>query len=217
MHIYDLLISEFKDANKEDWLKNFDIKSNFNFAFFGLIDNDLLDKKITRSKVFMEAYDEYFTSIAKNEATIPKNEDYWDYLLNNDYLDKRKLNRIYDDLLDLLIDYPELNIEQIKFFALGIFEYSSITSTKADSVCRKVILHLNDDNKIFHQIVEKYGEKIINIINASQGKYNQDLSEMFSQKLDDKTIDKGLIENIFNKTRLEVPKNKSEDEEETAS
>jgi len=215
--IYDLLITEFKEVSKDDWLKNYNTESNFNFAFSGLIDNDLLDKKITRSKVFMEAYDEYFTSIAKNEVTIPENEDYWNNLLNDDYLDKRKLNRIYDDILDLLIDYPELNIEQIKFFALGIFEYSSITTTKADSVCRKIILHLNDDSEIFHQIIETYGDKIIEIINASQGKYNQDLSEMFSQKLDGETIDNGLIENIFNKTKLEIPKNKPKDEEEAAS
>jgi hypothetical protein len=215
--IYDLLITEFKGASKDDWLENFNAETNFNFAFSGLIDNDLLDKKITRSKVFMEAYDEYFTSIAKNEVTIPENENYWNNLLNEDYLDKRKLNRIYDDLLDLLIDYPELNIEQIKFFALGIFEYSSITTTKADSVCRKIILHLNDDSEIFHQIIETYGDKIIEIINASEGKYNQDLSEMFSQKLDGETIDIRLIENIFNKTKLEIPKNKSEDEEEKTS
>lgn len=215
--IYDLLISEFKRASKEDWLNNFNTAaSNFNYAFSGLINNDLLDKKITRSKVFMEAYNAYFTSIAKNEVTIPENEDSWNNLLNNNYLDKRKLNRIYDDLLDLLIDYPELNIAQIKFFALGIFEYSSITKSNADSVCRKIIFHLNDDDDIFHQIVEKYGEKIIDIINASQGKYNQDLSEMFSQKLEDETIDKSLIRNIFNKTKLEIPKNKSEDIEETA-
>jgi dephospho-CoA kinase len=213
--IFNLLINEFKGASKDDWLANFNAESNFNFAFSGLIDNNLLDKKITRSKVFMEAYDEYFTSIAKNEVTIPENEDYWNNLLNEDYLDKRKLNRIYDDILDLLIDYPELNIEQIKFFALGIFEYSSITTTKADSVCRKIILHLNDDSEIFHQIIETYGNKIIEIINASQGKYNQDLSEMFNQKLDGETIDKSLIENIFNKTKLEIPKSKLDDVEET--
>lgn len=215
--IYDLLTTEFKGASKDDWLENFNAESNFNFAFSGLIDNDLLDKKITRSKVFMEAYDEYFTSIAKNEVAIPENEDYWNNLLNEDYLDKRKLNRIYDDLLDLLIDYPELNIEQIKFFALGIFEYSSITTTKADSVCRKIILHLNDDSNIFHQIIETYDDKIIEIINASQGKYNQDLSEMFSQKLDGESINKSLIENIFNKTKLEIPKIKPDEAEETAS
>tara|TARA_B110000908_G_scaffold171714_1_gene235438 strand:- start:853 stop:4182 length:3330 start_codon:yes stop_codon:yes gene_type:complete len=215
--IYDSLIINLKGATKENWLENFNTESNFNYAFSGLIDNDLLDKKITRNKVFMEAYDEYFTSIAKNEVTIPENEDYWNNLLNNDYLDKRKLNRIYDDLLDLLVDYPELNIEQIKFFALGIFEYSSITTTKADSICRKIILHLNDDSEIFHQIIETYGDKIIEIINSSEGKYNQDLSEMFSQKLDGETIDKSLIENIFNKTKLEIPKSKPDDSEETTS
>lgn len=215
--IYDLLITEFKESNKDVWLENFNAESNFNYAFSGLIENGLLDKKITRSKIFMEAYDKYFTTIAKNEVAIPENEGYWNNLLNNDYLDKRKLNRIYDDLLDILIDYPELKVEQIKFFALGIFEYSSITTTKADSICRKIILHLNDDSEIFNQIMETYGDKIIEIINASEGKYNQDLSEMFSQKLDSDTIDKRLIENIFGKTRLEIPKNKAEDEQETAS
>lgn len=215
--IYDLLINEFKGATKENWLSNFNTESNFNYAFSGLVGNDLLDKKITRNKVFMEAYDEYFTSIAKNEVTIPENEDFWNNLLNEDYLDKRKLSRIYDDILDLLIDYPELSIEQIKFFALGIFEYSTITMTKADSVSRKIILHLNDDSEIFHQIIETYGDKIIEIINASEGKYNQDLSEMFNLKLDGETIDKRLIENIFNKTKLEIPKAKPEDDEETAS
>ena len=132
-------------------------------------------------------------------------------------LDKRKLSRIYDDILDLLIDYPELSIEQIKFFALGIFEYSTNTTTKADSVCRKIILHLNDDSEIFYQIIETYGNKIIEIINASEGKYNQDLSEMFNLKLDGETIDKRLIENIFNKTKLEIPKAKPEDDEEATS
>ncbi|WP_417854625.1 P-loop NTPase fold protein [Xanthomarina gelatinilytica] len=215
--IYDLLITEFKETSKDVWLENFNTESNFNFAFSGLIENDLLDKKITRSKVFMEAYDEYFTLIAKNEVAIPENEGFWNNLLNEEYLDKRKLSRIYDDILDLLIDYPELSIEQIKFFALGIFEYSTITMTKADSVCRKIILHLNDDSEIFHQIIETYCDKIIEIINASQGKYNQDLSEMFNLKLDGETIDKRLIENIFNKTKLEIPKAKSEEDEETAS
>jgi hypothetical protein len=215
--IYDLLITEFKESSKDVWLENFNAESNFNFAFSGLIDNNLLDKKITRSKVFMEAYDEYFTSIAKNEVVIPSNEVFWNKLLNDDYLDKRKLSRIYDDILDLLIDYPELSIEQIKFFALGIFEYSTNTTTKADSVCRKIILHLNDDSEIFHQIIETYGDKIIEIINASEGKYNQDLSEMFNLKLDGETIDKRLIENIFNKTKLEIPKAKSEEDEEMTS
>lgn len=214
--IYDLLINEFQNAGKDDWLKVFNTESNFNYTFFNLVENNLVDKKITRSKVFMEAYDEHFTLIAKNEMTIPKNENYWNNLLNNNYLDKRKLNRIYDDILDLLIDYPELSIEQIKFFALGIFEYSSTTTNKAESICRKIILHLGNDSEIFHQIVETYGDKIIEIINASEGKYNQDLSEMFSQKLNDKTIDKRLIENIFSKTKLEIPKIKTEDEEETA-
>jgi hypothetical protein len=215
--IHNQILSEFRKASKEDLLENFNTESNFNFAFSGLIDNNLLDKKITRSKVFMEAYDEYFTSIAKNEVVIPSNEVFWNKLLNDDYLDKRKLSRIYDDILDLLIDYPELSIEQIKFFALGIFEYSTNTTTKADSVCRKIILHLNDDSEIFYQIIETYGNKIIEIINASEGKYNQDLSEMFNLKLDGEKIDKRLIENIFNKTKLEIPKAKPEDDEEATS
>ncbi|SFT02360.1 KAP family P-loop domain-containing protein [Zhouia amylolytica] len=215
--IHSQILSEFREASKEDWLNNFNTESNFNFAFIGLVNSNLLDKKITKSKDFMEAYDEYLTSIAKNEESIPANEEFWNNLLNANYLDKRKLNRIYDDLLDLLIDYPELNVEQIKFFALGIFEFSAIPPTKADSVCRKIILHLNDDDKIFYQILEAHGEKIIQIINSSQGRYNQDLSEMFGQKLDDESIDKALIESIFDKTKLEIPIKDSQDNGEVTT
>ena len=212
--IYDLSITEFNIAEVDDWLNNFNTTSNFNFAFSGLIENDLLDKKITKSKVFMEAYDKYFTSIAKNEISIPENEDYWNALLNENYLDKRRLNRIYDDLLDILIAYPELNNQQIKFFALGIFEHSSITKAKADSICRKIILYSKDHKEIFNLIINNYSEKIIEIINTSQADYNHDLSEMFTQKLDDETTNKSLIENILNKTKLDIIINKPEKDEE---
>jgi hypothetical protein len=124
----------------------------------------------------MEAYDKYFTSIAKNEITIPENEDYWNALLNENYLDKRRLNRIYDDLLDILIAYPELNNQQIKFFALGIFEHSSITKAKADSICRKIILYSKDHKEIFNLIINNYCDKIIYIIKKSKANYNNDLS-----------------------------------------
>jgi hypothetical protein len=40
---------------------------------------------------------------------------------------------------------------------------------------------------------------------------------MFNLKLDGEKIDKRLIENIFNKTKLEIPKAKPEDDEEATS
>lgn len=211
--IYDLLITEFKGASKDEWLENFNAASSFNFAFYGLIDNELLDKKITRSKIFMEAYDEYFTSIAKNENNIPDDVDFWNGLLENDYLDGRKLNRIFNDILDVIINQTDVSSSHIKFFALGLFEYSSNIISKADEVCRKIILHLNDDDDLFVFIMQNHLEKLIEILNSSKGLYYQDLSEMFNSAGERELIELKIVNSIFERTKLVIPVKKEEDEE----
>lgn len=207
--IFDLLIREFENADKEIWLKNFDQKSNYIYTFEGLVKNDLLSKKITKSNVFMEAYDEYLSSIAKKEVNIPNTPETWDYLIEHDYLDTGKLSRIYDNLLDLLLDYPEIDIEHIKFFSSGIFKYSTISKPKVDDVCRKIILHLKEDTSLFRESIEKYRDRIIKIMNATGGKYNQDLSEMFDEMLSNESIDKNVINYILSKTKLSLNKTKT--------
>lgn len=212
--IYNEILNEFRDATKEDWLNYFNTDSNFYNAFIGLVNNNLLDKKITRNKIFMQAYEEYLIKIVKDEESIPEDIEIWNNLLNKDYLDKRKLNRIYDDILDLLIKGSELDVHKINFFAIGIFQYSTVNSTKADDICRKIILRLRDDDSLSYNILKKYGENIINIINMSKGTCNQDLLEMFNQILEDERMEKETIENILNQTKLEIPKKDFQDKNE---
>ena len=123
-HIHDKIISELNNTSKEVWLENFDTDNNLNFAFKGLTENELLDKKITKNTFFMSAYDEYFESIAKTEKSIPDDVDFWNGLLENDYLDGRKLNRIFNDILDVIINQTEVSSSHIKFFALGLFRHN---------------------------------------------------------------------------------------------
>jgi hypothetical protein len=210
--LYNAILNAFTNTTKEIWIENFNTDSNFYFALKGLIEYELFDNKITKNPVFMEAYDDYLMTIAKNEKPIPDDEEFWNDLLDNNYLDKRKLKRIFDNILDVLINHPELNANQIKFFSKGLFEYSSNIISKADEVCRKIILNLKDDINIYNYVIENYQNKIIEIINASTGKYNQDLSEMFYSYTDGGGADTGILNNVFEKTNLKIPENKTEGE-----
>ncbi|WP_340198559.1 P-loop NTPase fold protein [Ascidiimonas sp. W6] len=212
-HIHDKIISELNNTSKEVWLENFDTDNNLNFAFKGLTENELLDKKITKNTFFMSAYDEYFESIAKTEKSIPDDVDFWNGLLENDYLDGRKLNRIFNDILDVIINQTEVSSSHIKFFALGLFKYSSNIVSKADEVCRKIILHFKDDDDLFVFILQDHLEKLIKILNSSKGLYNQDLSEMFNSAGERELIEPKTISSIFERTKLVVPTKKENNDE----
>ncbi|CAL2077708.1 P-loop NTPase fold protein [Tenacibaculum sp. 190524A05c] len=211
-HLHNKIISELNKTSKEVWLENFGTDNNLNFAFKGLIENELLDKKITKNTVFMSAYDQYFESIAKIEKSIPDDVDFWNNLLENDYLDGRKLNRIFNDILDIIINQTEVSSNHIKFFALGLFKYSSNIVSKADEVCRKIILHFKDDDDLFIFIIQSHLEKLIEILNSSKGLYNQDLSEMFNLAGEQELIEPKIINSIFEQTKLVIPVKKADNE-----
>ncbi|MEL0650431.1 P-loop NTPase fold protein [Algibacter sp. TI.3.09] len=207
-YIYDKILYKLKNASKEIWLENFDKDSNFIFAFKGLVLNDLLDKKLTKSTSFMSAYDEYLISIARTENPLPEDLIFLDDLLKNDYLDGRKLNRIFNDILDVILNRTDVSSDHIRFFTLGLFEHSSNLISKADEVCRKLILHLKNDNKLFVFIMRNYLEKVIEILNESKGLYNQDLTEMFNLAMHSGIIEHSIINHIFKETKLTIPEKK---------
>jgi hypothetical protein len=177
-HYHETVIRKLKSIDEETWLADFSNPSIILNTLEGFLSHNLiLDTSITKSAVFMGAYELYFKSIAKRDTSIPNNKDFWNSLLKNDYLDNRRLKRIYNDILDLLLNHSEVEISEVKFFSFGIFTYASNISDshKADEVIRKFILPPNNIN----ELSGGFTSDIVSVINSASTLYYQELYEYF--------------------------------------
>jgi hypothetical protein len=202
-HYYNVVISKLKNASKEDWLENFNSESNFSYAFSNLLQNELLDKSITKGNEFMEAYEDYLKGIAKRENNIPNDKTTWE-TLENGYLDNRKQKRLFNDFLDLLLGHTEINADEIKFFSSGLFSFSSNLyddKRKAEEYVRKVIIPSKNNEDTFKYLFENYREEVIKVINST-GEYKLDLFELFHSAKENEIIDDEEYRKIIEKTNL---------------
>ena len=216
-HYFNVAIEKFRNVTKEEWLDNFETESNLIYAFNSLFEKDLIDKSITKGKPFMEAYEEFLKEVAKRNKILPVNTELWNKLLTNNLLDNRKLTRLYNDLLDFLIDHTEITSQEIEFFSYGLFKHSSNIfneQKKADEFIRKVMIPLDDNLSLLDTLLSNYLEDIIQIFNSSSGGYNQDLSELLTLSKESNSANNTLIDKIFSETELNEIVKKKEDSEE---
>ena len=217
-HFYNIAIEKFSKAEKEEWLDNFETQSNFIYAFNCLFENNLIDKSITKGKPFMEAYEEFLKEVAKRNKTLPDNTKIWNKLVTNNLLDNRKLTRLYNDLLDFLINHTEITSQEIMFFSYGLFKHSSNifnNENKADEFIRKVLIPLDDNLSLLSQLITNYLEEIINLIFSSSGTYSQDLSELLTFSKGSDSVNSDLIDQIFKETELKEIVKSTEDSEKS--
>jgi len=204
-YFYDISIQKFNSTSKSEWLENFETDSNFTYAFNNLFENNLIEKSITKGNSFMEAYEEYLKDVSKRDKSLPKDYDSWNKLLLDNYLDNRKLSRLFNDFLDFLLNQNEITVEEISFFSYGLFKHSSNLykdKRKADEFIRKIIIPLDDKLETLDDLLARHLEKIILIINSSTGEYNLDLSELFTQAKKNSSDNKSIINKIFDETEL---------------
>jgi hypothetical protein len=218
-HYFEVAIENFSNSKKEEWLDNFETQSNFIYAFNSFFEYNLIDKSITKGKPFMEAYEEFLKEVAKRNKTLPDNTEIWNKLVTNNLLDNRKLTRLYNDLLDFLINHTEITSQEIMFFSYGLFKHSSNifnNENKADEFIRKVLIPLDNNLSLLSQLITNYLEEIINLIFSSSGTYSQDLSELFTFSKGSDSINSDLIDQIFKETELkEIVKSKEDSEKST--
>lgn len=198
-HYYELASNKLKTINEYTWIENFSNPyDSIMYALDSFMANDLLNTSITKSSSFMNAYEKYMKDISKREIEIPDNNAFWNYLLENDYLDNRKLKRIYNDILDLLLDHSEIYTEEINFFSYGLFNFASNISAshKADEFIRKIILPMHNNN----EFINTFPNQIIKIINSATTQYYQELYDSLI-KLND-SLHSSSIELIISNTKL---------------
>ncbi|WP_299111422.1 P-loop NTPase fold protein [uncultured Winogradskyella sp.] len=210
-HYHKVSNEMLKDINEEDWVNDFETPTIKFYCLDSYVINDLLDKSVTKSAPFMGAYEAFLKKIAKREIAIPQNQSFWDKLIEDEYLDNGRLNRIFNDILDLLLGHSEIKIEEIKFFSNGIFnQASNIKEThKADEIIRKLILPIKDIN----DLTATFTHEIINIINSSSDAYSQELFELLSNESKEK--ESPHIDLIIQKTKLKGFKINSKNDEST--
>ncbi|GGK11024.1 NTPase [Yeosuana aromativorans] len=198
-HYYEVASNKLKTLDEDTWAANF---SEPDHSVMSALDcfmtNGLLNTSITKSPAFMSAYEKYLKNISKREIDVPANKDFWNGLLENDCLDNRKLKRIYNDILDLLLDNSELDISEIMFFSYGLFNYATnISEThKADEFIRKIILPMEDNNIL----IETFPNQIIKVINSASSQYHQELYDLLI-KIND-IVRSSSINLIISKTKL---------------
>ncbi|WP_339918216.1 hypothetical protein, partial [Yeosuana marina] len=198
-HYYEVSSNKLKTLDEDTWAENFSEPDNSVMSALDcFMTNDLLNTSITKSPAFMSAYEKYLKNISKREINMPANEDFWNGLLENDCLDNRKLKRIYNDILDLLLDNSELDISEIKFFSYGLFNYATNLSEihKADEFIRKIILPMEDNNIL----IETFQNQIINVINSASSQYYQELYDLLTNIND--VVRSSSINLIISKTKL---------------
>jgi hypothetical protein len=204
-HIYDISIEKFNIATKSEWIESFENESNFTYVFDNFFENNLIEKSITKGNPFMEAYEEYLKGISKRDKSIPNDYESWNKLLSNNYLDNRKLSRLFNDFIDYLLNQNEITEEEINFFSYGLFQYSSnlySNSRKADEFIRKVIIPLDEKLDFLYDLLADYLEEIIKVINSSSGEYSQDLSELFTSAKNSSSENNAIIKKVFDETKL---------------
>lgn len=164
----------------------------------------------------MEAYEEFLKDVAKRNKPLPENIEFWNKLLVNNLLDNRKLNRLFNDFLDFVIDHTEVSSKEIEFFGYGLFKHSSNIfkdHLKADEFIRKIMIPLDNNLNLFDKLLSNFTNEIIQLINASSGDYNQDLSELLTLSKENNSLNNELINKIFSDTTLSEVIKKIDDSE----
>lgn len=202
-YVYDIAISGLRKANEEDWGENFDSDSNFNYAFTQFLNNNLLDKSITKGSEFMDAYESYIKQIVRREKDVPKEKFIWKKL-QEEYLDNRKQKRLFNDFLDLLLDHTEINENEILFLSSGLFKFSSNlygNEKKSSEFVRKVIIPSKNNENVFKFLFTNYYEDVVKVINSTN-EYKQDLFELFSIARENEMLNVQEYDNLIKVTKL---------------
>jgi len=213
-HTYNIFIDTFKNASVKDWISSFDSDSNFDYAFGEFLNNDLLDKSITKRSEFMDAYELYMKQVISREKAIPSNKNIW-IKLQEGYLDSRKHKRLFNDFLDLLLDHTEIKDDEIIFLSSGLFKFSNNLyrdNKKSAEFVRKIIIPSKSKEKIFKFLFSDHLNDVVKVINSTS-EYKQDLFELFYNARENTILNDQEYEDLIRLTNLsQIDKSSKKDD-----
>ena len=206
--IQEVVQKYLKRRTTDEWLEIFEKEGTNNFAFESFLAGNILDSRITKGKNFMDAYSEFLGSIAKRKIEIPSNIEIWNKLLSDNYLHKGRLSKIYNDVLDYLLEHAEVNINELRFFIDGLILFSTnmFSTNKMDDSIRKLILSIKKDENLLIRISNEYKEEIIRLCKDSDHQYDQNLYDMFIEAEQNKILSSDIVREIITKSRINVSK-----------
>jgi hypothetical protein len=203
-YFYKKAIEKFRLFSKKDWLENFDTNSSAFITLKKYVTTDLLDKSITKSDKFMDAYESYMKDIARREKPIADNIDIWRIIENGGFLHGSKQTRLFNDFIDLVLEHTELRVEEVEFFGKGFLRYSSNLKknpNKANEFLRKIIIPLKNNPEVFHDLLENSKEELVAVINTADD-YKQDLVELIVDLRNQEALSEKSSEELLNSAGL---------------
>ncbi len=200
--LIDTACKRFEGMSREEWLELFKEEGQPHNILTKFFERSWIANKITKATEFMGAYEDHMEAIARKNNAIP-NRNFWDSLLKQGSLDERKMSKIFNDVLDILLVQDPPDTAAIAFFGEGLFSRSSDRKTKGKDFVRKILLAHENDLEGFEVLLDRFEEGIIEVISQHSGEYNPSLSEMVTNLKLERESSLEKVERLFSKTELE--------------